>query len=306
MAKRTHVPRGKWGRHRRQLENPDVRWWYDNLARGSPVTADVRLRRLGCYCETAGTTPERFANAGAADVRAVDDMLMDHASLHEGRGYAPSYIEDILKCLRSWLSFNYVRSVRRIRIKNADIPVTLQDEVVPSKAKLGELLDSAPAREHVSISLMAFSGVRPEVLGNYYGRDGLKVSDIEGMEVSGGDVTFRQMPARVTVRAELSKAGHRYFTFLPGTGCRYLRGYVRERMANGETVGTGSPIITFRPGYRTKTANDACHLRTVSITAAIKDAFGIIMKGRPYVLRSYFDTQLLLAESQGRMTHAYR
>jgi len=30
------------------------------------------------------------------------------------------------------------------------------------------------------------------------------------------------------------------------------------------------------------------------------------MKGRPYVLRSYFDTQLLLAESQGRMTHAYR
>ncbi|MDH3362022.1 MAG: hypothetical protein OEL56_06535 [Nitrosopumilus sp.] len=27
---------------------------------------------------------------------------------------------------------------------------------------------------------------------------------------------------------------------------------------------------------------------------------------RPYVLRAYFDTQLLLAESHGKMTHAYR
>jgi len=151
MRKGTHVPQGKWGRHRRLLENPDVKRWYDNLARGSPVTADVRLRRLGVYCETAGTTPGELAGAGAKDVRAVDDMLMDHVSLLEGRGYAPSYINDILKCLRSWLAFNYVRSVRRIRIKNADIPVTLQDEVVPSKAKLGELLDSAPARAVVPI-----------------------------------------------------------------------------------------------------------------------------------------------------------
>jgi len=271
MGSERRVPRREWGRHRRLLENPDVKRWYDNLARGSPVTADVRLRRLGVYCETAGTTPGEFAGAGAADVRAVDDMMMDHVSLLEGRGYAPSYINDILKCLRSWLSFNYVRSVRRIRIRNADMPVTLQDEVVPSKAKLGELLDSAPARERVSISLMAFSGVRPEVLGDYYGHDGLRVSDIEGMEAGGGDVSFAQMPAKVTVRAELSKAGHRYFTFLPGTGCRYLRGYLRERRAGGESVGTGSPVITFRPGYRTKTAGDACHLRTMSITKAIKD-----------------------------------
>jgi len=69
MRKGTHVPQGKWGRHRRLLENPDVRRWYDNLARGSPVTADVRLRRLGVYCEIANTTPEEFAGAGAPPSR---------------------------------------------------------------------------------------------------------------------------------------------------------------------------------------------------------------------------------------------
>ena len=31
-----------------------------------------------------------------------------------------------------------------------------------------------------------------------------------------------------------------------------------------------------------------------------------VIKARPYVLRAYFDTQLLLAESSGCMTHAYR
>lgn len=52
------------------------------------------------------------------------------------------------------------------------------------------MLDSASARERASISLMAFSGFRPEVLGNYCGNDGLKASDIKDMEVRGGDVGF--------------------------------------------------------------------------------------------------------------------
>ena len=41
------------------------------------------------------------------------------------------------------------------------------------------------------------------------------------------------------------------------------------------------------------------------ITGEIKGAFGIIITERPYVLRSYFDANLLLAESKSKMTHAY-
>ena len=41
---------------------------------------------------------------------------------------------------------------------------------------------------------------------------------------------------------------------------------------------------------------------TLPIRAAVRSA----IKARPYVLRAYFDTQLLMAESSGCMTHAYR
>lgn len=299
--------RKEWGRHKRLLKDPDVKRWYDNIARGSEVTADVRVRRLGVYCENTNTTPKKLAEIGIKDVRKAEDLLLDYVSFLEKKGYAPSYIEDILKALRSWLSFNYVKLVRKIKIRNADIPVTLENEEIPSKQKLGDVLNSAAARERVSISLMALAGVRPEVLGNYHGTDGLKISDIKDLEIQqNGDICFTKIPAKVVVRSALSKAGHQYFTLLPKAGCQYLQGYLRERIADSEVIRPEAPVITFQKGYRTKTNGNTCHLRTNTITKEIKGAFGIIIKERPYVLRSYFDTQLLLAESKGKITHAYR
>ena len=301
-------------RHKRLLEEPDVKRWYDNVARGSKTTADVRIRRLGVYCERTNTTPTKFAQLGINSVRDVEDLLMDYVSFLESKNYAPSYIEDILKALRSWLSFNYVQLMRRIKIKNADIPVTLEDEVIPTQEKLRDIFDAATIRGRVSISLMALAGVRPEVLGKYDSSDGLLLSDIKDLEIKsdGTDVSFTNMPARVVVRQNLSKAGHQYFTHLPELGCRFLQGYLRERIANGERLGAGSAAVTFLKGYQTKCPNrknsqrTSPFLATNTITREIKDAFSGIIKERPYVLRSYFDTQLLLAESKGKITHAYR
>jgi hypothetical protein len=45
---------------------------------------------------------------------------------------------------------------------------------------------------------------------------------------------------------------------------------------------------------------------TPAITKEIREAILPVIKARPYVLREYFDTQLLLAESQGKIAHAYR
>lgn len=39
---------------------PAVRRWLTNLARGSPITAEVALRRLGRVCELLETTPQKL------------------------------------------------------------------------------------------------------------------------------------------------------------------------------------------------------------------------------------------------------
>ena len=295
-------------RHKKLLNDPDVKRWYQNIARGSTMTADVRLRRLGVYCERTSVTPKKLVQIGMNNIKDAEDLLLDYVSFLEKSGYAPSYIEDILKALRSWLSFNYVKLVRKIKIKNADIPITLENEEIPSKTKLREILDAASARARVSISFMALSGLRPEVLGKYDSSDGLKLSDIKDLEIKpdGNDVVFNNIPARIMVRPSLSKTGNQYFTYLPEIGCRFLQGYLRERIAAGEILDANSSVVTFLKGYQTKCPkrNDSHRkspfLATNTITRDIKASFGIIIKARPYVLRAYFDNAIAFGRIQGK------
>ncbi len=64
----------KQSKKTRMLANPEIKRWYDNLARGSPITADVRLRCLGKFCEVHQMTPMELAELGMKD-----------------QGYAPGY-----------------------------------------------------------------------------------------------------------------------------------------------------------------------------------------------------------------------
>jgi len=125
----------------------------------------------------------------------------------------------------------------KIKIKNADILITLENEI-PTKSKIRDVLDSASARQRVMISFVALVGLRPQVLGKYDSSDGLKLSDIRGLEIKsdGTDIVFADIPARIMVRPNLSKTGNQYFTYLPEIGCRFLQGYLRERISNGERI----------------------------------------------------------------------
>ena len=46
------------------LSNQDIRRWYDNLARSSVITAEVRLRKLGKFCENNKMTPKELIELG--------------------------------------------------------------------------------------------------------------------------------------------------------------------------------------------------------------------------------------------------
>ncbi|MCL4324229.1 MAG: site-specific integrase [Candidatus Thermoplasmatota archaeon] len=280
------------------LEDPEVRRWYNNVAQGSQVTADVFVRRLGAVCDRLQMTPAKFLTLSDTELY---NMMLDFVTAQQKEGFAGTYIGHSLVVVRSWLAHNGRQITRKIKIRGAYANPTIADERIPSQDELHRIFLAATVRDRVCSSLMAHSGVRPEVLGNYLGDDGLRVKDFPDLKIEGGRVEFGRIPTMVVVRAELSKAGHRYFTFLGEEGCHYLKNYLEERLRQGEKLTPDSDMISSR--WET----GKTFIRTISVGNGIRRAIRSAgYRWRPYVLRAYFDTQLLLAESKGKVAHDYR
>ena len=228
------------------------------------------------------------------------NLLLDYISMMERKGHAGSYIKSALKAVKSWLAHNGIEIRRKIKIKGADDTPTLRDERVPTQQELRRIFLSADSKARVACVLVAHSGLRISSIGNYLGNDGLIVKDFPEMRIEDDQVIFEKTPTMVVVRPELSKAGHQYFTFLSEEGCEYLKDYLEERMLDGEELTPESPIIT--PKARMKP-----FVRATNIGDAIRQAIRKAgFNWRPYVLRAYFDTQLMLAESKGLLIRDYR
>jgi len=279
------------------LDDDDVRRWYANMTRGSRVTADVYLRRLGNFCHNLKVSPKGLLEMNERDLY---NLLLDLVSKMEGEGYAGSYIQSALKAVKSWLVHNRMELKGKIKVKGTQDTPTLRDERVPTKKELKKIFLSGDKKARFSSVLVAHSGLRIKTLGNYGGDDGLRVRDLPEITVKKEKVEFDQIPTIVVVRRELSKAGHQYLTFLGEEGCGYLKDYLGWRMRHGEEIGLESAIVTPKQGM--KPFIRATNIGDI-IRKSVRDAG---FKWRPYVLRSYFDTQLMLAESKGLVLRDYR
>jgi hypothetical protein len=207
-----------------------------------------------------------------------------------------------MKAVKSWLKHNHIALTSTIRIKDEDSTPTLQGERVPTPAELGNILRSGSPDARVAVSLMAFSGLRPEVLGNYCGTDGLRVGDFRELEVDNekGSADFKATPAFIVVRESLSKAGHQYLAFLADEACLYVKEYLEARMREGERLTPSSALL--KPRYA-----DKAFIRSSNVSDKVRAAIRAAgFQWRPYVLRCYFDTRLLLAESNRLIIRDYR
>jgi hypothetical protein len=279
------------------LKDKDIKRWYDNVARGSLTTADVYLRRLGYFCQEHKISPRDLVKM--SDKR-IYNLLLDFVTEMEKRGCAGSYIESILKALRSWLSFNDREVRKKIKIKGASDTPSLENERVPTKDELRKIFLSGDEKARATCALIAHSGLRIGVVGDYQGKDGLKLKDFPELKIDSEKVVFEKIPTMVIVRKELSKAGHQYFTFLSQEGCEYLKEYLESRIRKGEVLSSDSPVIN--PKVAKKNFIRAINIADIIRKAIRKAGF----PWRPYVLRSYFDTQLMLAESKGLVLRDYR
>ncbi len=288
-------------KYEKLMENRDLERWYNETSRSSRITADTYLRRLGSFSETAKVEPSALLELKEI---AITDLISDYITMSEKKGLSGAYIQSTVKAVKSWLTYNNLKFTRKIRIANVNETVTLKDERVPTQDELKRILAAGDPRSRVAAILMAHSGVRPEVLGNYMGDNGLTVGDVDGLNVEGGIVSFEKIPAMITVRPELSKARRQYMTFLGGEGCFYLKSYLEERISEGEKLDTKSPLIT---PSKLALRSDTSFIRTINIGDIVRQSLRKAgFPWRPYVLRSYFDTQLMLAESKGFILRDYR
>ncbi|MFZ1023288.1 MAG: site-specific integrase [Thermoplasmata archaeon] len=245
--------------------------------------------------------PQSLAKLTEKELR---DLILDFITAEERKKRTGSYIQSSVKAVKSWLVHNGLKLSLPLRIHGASDTPSLREERTPTQEELSEILFAATPRDRVSCALMGFSGVRPAVLGNYRGDDGLRLGDLKDLKVKGKVIEFEQTPALVEVRRELSKADHRYFTFLGKEGCDYIRQYLEERLRGGEKLGPESDLIHPKG---TGGSRDKSFVTTINVGDGIRTSLRRAgFKWRPYVLRAYFDTQLLIAESKGKLAHDYR
>jgi hypothetical protein len=242
------------------------------------------------------------------DLRATADLLQDHVTWMEEKGRAPQYIETTLTALKSWLRHHDVEIKRKIRIANTESTPTLENERVPDAAEMAEVASRASLREGATISLIAKAGVRPEVLGNHDATDGLTMKDLPDIAVVQGVAICMRTPALVIVRRTLSKTRHQYFTFLSASGTKRLLAYLNDRLARGEALTAETPVISpdSRHMYGRGANSGKKFLETQVICKTIRNTLRPRFQWRPYIFRAYFDTQLLIAESRGRVAHDFR
>jgi len=282
------------------LEDDDVKRWFDNLAARSMVTAMVYLRTLGLYCKMNKTDPKSILKI--ARTKSFRDGFIDFVRKLEKEGKAGSYIVRFKKVLHSWLTFNGLNVRLKVNIAGEYDTPTIADERIPRKDELDRIIRMATPRGRVSIAIMAFSGLRPESLGNYTGTDGLKLGDFVEAEITERGLETMKTPTMLIIRRGLSKVRHQYFTFVSEQTLTYINEHLTERVKQGEKLDEETPLLGFDPRGVRKNRFLRTNLVTRDIKEAIKKAG---FNWRPYVLRAYFDTNMIIAESKAKVSHPY-
>ncbi len=283
-------------RHRHLLEAPDVRRWYNALARTARHTADNYLRTLGRFCASVGVTPSEYVRLKA---KQRDDLLDDEVQRLLDAGRAGSYVETVKKAVVSWLDHNGKHPSRKIRIPGASQRPSLREAFIPSQEQLRAVLNAADARTRAAIALLAFAGQRLEVLGNFEGALGLRLRDLVDLRL-GAEMGFDKVPARIVISGRLSKTGREYFTFLGHEGAEYVLAYLNERRSRGERLEPDSAFLA--PTPRQAVRFGKAFIRTPNVSKMIRKpmrAAGLALP--PYIWRSYFSSRAMLAEAKGFM-----
>jgi len=313
------IPEGMAGNNgRRRSKYTDLlesdatfRAWNANVLRASQNTGSAYFLRMGRLChELCHISPAEIAAMNKTELMTFISNIISQL---EEQGVTGVTITSYVKAIKSWARFNGKKLDEKVNVPESEN--TYSEEVVPKPDEVHTLLDHSTLRVKVAVSLMAFAGLRPATIGDSRGVDGLKVKDLPEIEVRDGKVTFPKVPTLITVRKKISKIRKPYDTFAPVEACDYIRHYLEDRMRMGEVITPESAIVTVSEfNARTETSGDCYfkktygeHMSTSKVRRMVR--FAIRESGfgwRPYVLRRYFDTRMMLGEADGLIIPDWR
>ena len=303
-------------RKRALLAEPTVRTWYDERSLRSVLSADVDARKLALLLERLNLDPAGIVREAKEDPDRLRSRLVRYAGEMKKAGKLDTYIEKTFSGLRSYLAFRRVSFDSFPRLGSA-IGTSIANERPPTPEELGRVLQRLSLRGRTVALLMAHSGVRPQVLGSYQGERGLVLGDLPDLDLK--SLSFRELPFVVRVRAELSKTGVAYVTMGSHESAETISTYLADRRKAGEELSADSPLVAgaaegelrgaarrrvkqarFRRGFLA-TGNVTIELARVLHESAAKGE-----RLRPYSLRGFFSTRLMLAEGAGKITRDLR
>lgn len=292
----------------RLLANPDIKRWYEGLERGSELTAEKWLYKLGKFCDDHSMTPTHLIELAMKDTKGATDLIQDHIKMMEEAGNAGSHVDGTVKSVISWLGHFDLKPMRRFKIANRDTTPTLEEERVPDAYEIAEILNRGNLRVATAESLIAKAGLRIKAIGNFRATDGLMMKDLPDIVIQQGVAKCLVTPPMIVVRKTLSKAKHQYFTFLTTQGTKKLLAYLNHRLSIGESLNADSPVIApdQEHNYGRTGNHDKKFLPTTRISRIIRESLRPRFRCRPYIFRSYFDTQLLMAEARGKIPRDFR
>lgn len=273
---------------------PDVARWYKFRAARSPNSADVNLGSLLRTLDRfGGKEPKHLLKMKQA---ALDEYMQDLIDYYiENEIAVGSTVKKYVEAIKSYLSYHRKKVGRPLSIPGADDNPKAEAQEIPDQQKIAELLAECDLRTTVMVDLEAFAGVRPMVLAKFDGSDGLTLGDFPELEITERTIKFTKVPTRIRVRKEISKTRKAYTTFLGPQGCDDFLAYLRKRRADEEELTRRSAAVTHEQKEPV-----GGFLRRGNLQDSIRARMRRVgMASSSYILRSYFDNRMVMAESHG-------
>jgi len=257
----------------------DVARWINNL--NAESTKRIYSEGLLKFSEYTNQTPQEILTNFKTNKKTAEDTLTDFIQENRKK-QTPKSVHNNLVSVKSWLKHNDIIINRKITCGNIKTAPTTEDESVPTQDELNRILNYSDPRGKTFIALIAFAGLRPNTAVN------IKLKDLPDLTITEKTVQLNKKPAQIKVKSQFSKNSKPYFTFLSSEGCNYALEYLQSRIDEGEILTPETPLISFSQ----KSTRHS--ITRKGFSKKIKRTFEKARyKGRPYVLRSYFDTAML-------------